>query len=68
MSDSQSFESQRIVRMDEAVLMIGLSRSTIYSMAASGQIPPPTRIGKRAVGWPVYVLNAYLHGLNKKKA
>lgn len=68
MSDIPSFEDQRTVRMEEAIKMIGLSRSTIYAMAAAGTIPPPTRIGKRAVGWPQHELLEYLRGLAKRRA
>ena len=66
MTDAEKFESQRIVRMSEAVRMIGLSKSTIYAMTAAGEFPPSTRISKRAVGWPQHVLATYLSRLSKQ--
>ena len=50
----EEFSSQqknRILRRPSVELLIGLSRSTIYSMMASGDFPKPVQLGKRAVGW-----------------
>lgn len=30
---------------------VGLARSTLYEMIASGDFPKPILLGKRAVGW-----------------
>lgn len=32
--------------------MLGISRSTIYRMMKVGEFPRPTKLGRRAVGWP----------------
>ena len=39
------------VRLDELTSMIGLSKSTIYSLIDEGKFPRQKRLAKRAVGW-----------------
>tara|TARA_B100001057_G_scaffold360337_1_gene362653 strand:+ start:506 stop:697 length:192 start_codon:yes stop_codon:yes gene_type:complete len=41
------------VRLDELTSIIGLSKSTIYSLIDEGKFPRPKRLAKRAVGWSV---------------
>lgn len=41
-----------IYRLPAVKSQSGLSRSTIYSLAARGLWTKPVRIGTRAVGWP----------------
>ena len=53
-------ESDRILRRTEVEAKIGLSRSTIYQAMADGEFPKPIRIGKRAVGWPLSVIEGWL--------
>ena len=45
-------EHSRIMRRPEVERITGLSRSTIYKMMAEGEFPKPTKLGRRAVGWP----------------
>lgn len=41
-----------ILRRPAVEKMVGLSRSTLYTMMSEGSFPKPIRIGRRAVGWP----------------
>ena len=41
------------VRLDELTLMVGLSKSTIYSLIDEGKFPRQKRLARRAVGWSV---------------
>lgn len=41
----------KILRRDDVLAMIGLSRSSLYNMVRSGHFPSPMLIGQRAVGW-----------------
>jgi len=43
--------SNRILRMSELKIRIGLSRSTIYEFQKSGDFPRSVSLGVRAVGW-----------------
>ena len=52
--------TDRILRRPAVEARIGLSRSTIYEGIASGCFPKPIRIGRRAVGWPESVIDAWL--------
>ncbi|MEN9419342.1 MAG: hypothetical protein RI988_2962 [Pseudomonadota bacterium] len=50
----------KILRRDDVLTMIGLSRSTLYNMVRSGRFPSPTLIGQRAVGWREAEVNDWL--------
>ena len=47
----EEFQDRRILRRTEVEEIVGISRSTLYSMVAEGRFPRPIRIGRRAVGW-----------------
>jgi prophage regulatory protein len=40
-----------IMRLPAVVEAVGLRRSRLYSLIASGDFPPPVRLSTRAVGW-----------------
>ena len=52
--------AMRMLRRPAVETITGLSRSTIYAMMAEGTFPKPVRLGKRAVGWPEDVIQAWL--------
>ncbi|HDX8383877.1 TPA: AlpA family transcriptional regulator [Aeromonas hydrophila] len=39
-------------RLKAVIEITGLSRTTIYRLAAAGQFPQAVKLGPRAVGWP----------------
>ena len=41
----------KIIKRAQVQSATGLSRSTLYRLAASGQFPRPIQLGPRAVGW-----------------
>jgi prophage regulatory protein len=41
----------RIIRMHEAKLKTGLSRSTIYKLESEGKFPPKIKLSERTVGF-----------------
>lgn len=41
----------RIIKLPELKQMTGLSRSSIYALAAKGQFPRPIPLSTRASGW-----------------
>lgn len=49
-----------ILRMPQVVEMTGVSRAHIYALIARGEFPRPVRIGKRAVGWMVNDVEAWI--------
>ena len=55
-----SIMAMRMLRRPAVETTTGLSRSTIYAMMAEGTFPKPVRLGKRAVGWPEDVIQAWL--------
>jgi len=52
--------TDRVVRRAEVQAITGLSRSSIYEAMAIGDFPKPIRIGKRAVGWRLSAIMAWL--------
>ena len=41
----------RILRLPAVLSRIGVSRSTVYRLIASGHFPAPRRLGPNSVGW-----------------
>jgi prophage regulatory protein len=52
--------SHRIVRRREVEDITGLSRSSLYRLAAAGQFPRPIQLSARAVGWRASDVAAWL--------
>ena len=44
-------ETDRVVRVREAVILTGLSRVTLWRMGKAGTFPRPVRLGARATGY-----------------
>ena len=44
-------KKKRLLRIDEVLEIVGVSKSVLYEMIARGEFPRPYRISKRAVGW-----------------
>lgn len=44
-------QAPQIIKRPAVEAATGLSRSSIYRLAAAGQFPKPIPIGPRAVGW-----------------
>lgn len=41
----------KIIRLSGVKNMVGLSRSTVYSLIAAGKFPKSISLGERSVGW-----------------
>ena len=41
----------RVMRLDEVVARVGLSKSTVWRYIDEGDFPPPIKLGPRASGW-----------------
>ena len=50
----------RILRVKEVLEILDMSKTTLYERIKDGSLDKPLRIGKRAVGWPSPVIDAYL--------
>ena len=50
----------RILRLPEVKHRTGLSKASIYRQIATGDMPPPIRLGPRAVGWRLADIDAWL--------
>ena len=48
---SQSNQSNRILRLPDVKALTGLSRSSIYAYIKDGKFPHRIALGERSVGW-----------------
>lgn len=57
---------ERIVRLSEVTMMLGLSRSTIYdklntrSRRYDASFPKPLKLGQSAIGWPLSAISMWI--------
>ena len=55
----------KLLRRHQLEANLGISRSTIHQMMASGEFPQPLKIGRRAVGWRVEDVQEWLDNLQE---
>lgn len=53
-------QTPQIVKRPEVEAATGLSRSSLYRLAAAGQFPRPIQLGPRAVGWRADEIAAWI--------
>ena len=53
-------EALRLLRLPEVVSRVGLRRSAIYRLVASGTFPPPVRLGRRCSVWPSHEIDEWI--------
>ena len=53
-------QAPQIVKRPEVEAATGLSRSSLYRLAAEGQFPRPIKLGARAVGWRADEIAAWI--------
>ncbi|WAS04907.1 AlpA family phage regulatory protein [Gloeomargaritales cyanobacterium VI4D9] len=54
---------EKLLKINELVEYVGLSRSSVYRLASLNRFPKPVRIGIRAVAWKSSDINAWLSRL-----
>ena len=52
--------TEQIYRLGRISEITGLSRSWIYLAMKKGEFPKPIKLGKRAIGWPASVVEAWI--------
>lgn len=57
---TEAYQKPRILRRPEVQRCTGLSKSGLYLAIQQGNFPRPINIGKRAVGWLEYDIDAWL--------
>ena len=53
-------DSERIVRMEELLRRLQISRATVYRWLDEGRFPRPVRLGERTIGWKESSLAGWL--------
>ena len=51
----------RLVRMKELKILLGLSNSLIYRLISLNNFPKPIHLSKRSVGWRLSVVEAWIN-------
>lgn len=51
---------ERIIRMNQLINILGLSRSTIYRLRKEGMFVPHIQLGPRSVGYSEKAISAWL--------
>lgn len=65
MTSNQTF-TERILRRAEVLRITGLSKSTLYAQIARSEFARPVKIGRRAVGWRLSDIQAWLKLIAEK--
>ena len=55
-----TFDLDRILRIDEVALLVGLSPATIWREIKAKRFPAPVKISARRVGWRTSDIRAWL--------
>ena len=56
-------QENRLLRIDEVLEIVGVSKSVLYEMIARNDFPRPVRISLRAVGWRQRDIDEWLESL-----
>lgn len=60
--------SECMARLETVSNMTGLSKSSIYAAMAEGTFPRSVKLGKRAVGWRIGDIQAWLNSREQSGA
>lgn len=55
----------QIIRMEQMIKMTGLSKSTIWRLEKSGNLPTRIQLSKRSVGWELEAIENFLKNCPK---
>lgn len=58
-------EFMQIIRLSQLVKMSGLSKSTIWRLEKSGNLPTRIQLSKRSVGWDLAAIENFLKSCPK---
>ena len=50
----------KLLRLSDVEVRTGLKKSTLYSLMASGDLPPSVRLSARAVAWHEQDIDAFI--------
>ena len=53
-------QANRLLRLKQVVLKVGLSRSQIYKLIAKGLFPEQTKIGPKISVWPEQAIDQWI--------
>lgn len=62
-----SLNMNKILRLRDVITVVGLCRSTIYEKIDAGEFPRPLKLGKRAVGWRLDVIEEWIANLEETR-
>ena len=56
-----ALNAQRLLRLAEVSVMVGLRRSAIFQYVSEGRFPTPVKVGERSVRWKLSDVLAWSH-------
>ena len=54
------YQANRLLRLKQVVLKVGLSRSQIYKLIAKGSFPEQIKIGPKISAWPEQTIDQWI--------
>jgi prophage regulatory protein len=51
---------ERLLRLNEVMLRLGLGRSSIYELVRRGELCSPVKLGARASAWPQSAIDGFI--------
>lgn len=58
----------RLLRLRDVVVLVGLAKATIYRKVAAGEFPRPVTVGKSSVRWRESDLARWVESLTQQAA
>jgi prophage regulatory protein len=52
--------SKRVLRVEDACIKAGISRSMLYDLASRNEFPAPIKLGAKASGWIESEIDAWI--------
>ena len=60
MSTTPQAPAYRILRVQDVLRQLGISKTALYNMLAAGDFPKQIRMGPKSVGWLAHEVDAWL--------
>ena len=67
LSWSQIDEGERLLRIKQVMVILGISRATIYRYVANGKLPSPVKLSVRCVAWKASVIAEWIEALSAER-
>lgn len=63
MQNNSAISEERLLRLQEVLHRVGVSRSSWYAGIQRGIFPPPVKLGGKTAVWPSSTINQFIEGI-----